>query len=149
MAHLPGHWSCPSFVLSPSVAPAPPANWGRVTRLIQWVLFTYFGIYMPIYVDDCFLVEPAETVHSAFECANALNSMCGFEMGKFTHPAESVVLLGDEILIRPNFASASLPGDKRDALIEDITVIIKSGHLAPGHAAKLRGLLGFAQSLLF
>ena len=94
-------------------------------------------------------MEPADAVNSAFERANDLISMCGFEMLKFIHPTESMVLSGAEILTRPNFAPASLPGHKRVSPIEDITVVIKSGHLAPGHSAKLRGRLGFAQSLLF
>lgn len=62
-----------------------PAYCGRVARLIQWMLFAYFGIYLPICVGDCFLVEPADTVTSAFECANALISMCGFAMGRIPH----------------------------------------------------------------
>ena len=126
-----------------------PANWGRVTRLIQWILFAYFGIHLPIYVDDCFVVEPAETVDSAFSCVNELIELCGFKMGKFAEPSVSILLLGAAISIQPDFATASLPGRRRDALITDIMKILCPGSLSPGCAAKLRGRRGFAQSLMF
>ena len=126
-----------------------PANWARVTRLMQWILFTYFGIHLPIYVDDCFLVEPAETIQTGFDCVNELLELCGFTMGKFAHPSKTLRLLGAEISIHPDFVSAALPAEKRDALVIDIREILKSGGLTPGCAAKLRGRLGFAQSLMF
>ena len=58
-----------------------PANWGRVAALIPWILLTYFGIFLPIYVGDCFLAEPAETVGSAYATANLLIELCGFPLG--------------------------------------------------------------------
>ena len=126
-----------------------PANWGRVTRLIQWILLTCFGIFLPIYVDDCFLIEPAETARSAYLCANVLINLCGFQMGKFSPPAPKILLLGAEVTIAHDFAAASLPQKRRGALITDIQNILFTNKLSPGQAAKLRGRLGFSQSLMF
>ena len=29
-----------------------PGNWARVAKLTQWVILTYFGVFLPIFVDD-------------------------------------------------------------------------------------------------
>ena len=126
-----------------------PANWGRVTALIQWILITYFGLFLPIYVDDCFLVEPAGAVESAYQRMNFLIMLCGFKLGKFSAPACSISLMGAFVSIKDDFVTAALPLERRDALISDIQEILRSGNLTPGQAAKLRGRLGFAQSMLF
>lgn len=74
-----------------------PANWGRVTALIQRVLITYFGAYLPIYVDDCFIVEPAETIHIAFLRTKLAIEMFGFELGGSQIPSRPINLLGASI----------------------------------------------------
>ena len=62
-----------------------PSNWGWVAKLLQWALLTCFGIHLPIYLDDCFLVEAGATVESAYQCANAFIALCGVKLGKFSH----------------------------------------------------------------
>ena len=44
-----------------------PANWARVADFIKFVLGKLAGIDLRVFVDDCFLCEPSETVTSAFE----------------------------------------------------------------------------------
>ena len=55
-----------------------PAMWGRVTALTQRVITTCFGIFCPIYVDEAFLIEPAETSTSAYLSAIILSTFAGF-----------------------------------------------------------------------
>ena len=120
-----------------------PANWGRVTALIQWILIAYFGAHLEIYVDDCFVVEPAETIQSAFSRTRLVIEMGGFEVGKFQMPGNSINLLGATISTSQEFAAAPLPEQKRRDLVLQIEEVLASGSLTPGHAAKLRGRLGF------
>ena len=61
----------------------------------------------------------------------------------------NVRLLGADVLIRPECVEASLPDQKRVVLIEDLRKILAAGRLPPAAAAKIRGRLGFAQSLMF
>ena len=126
-----------------------PANWGRVARLLQWALLTRFGVYLPIYVDDCFLIEPAETAEIAYLRANIFNALCGFRLGKFNRPQPSLLLLGAQVTICPDFVSAALPLKRRGDLVEEVQRVLAADALTPGQAAKLRGRLGFAQSLMF
>ena len=125
-----------------------PANWGRVARLIQWALLAFFGIYLPIYVDDCIIVETADAPQSAYLCANLFIRMCGFALDKFAPPSQSLLLLGARVSISSDFAAASLPITRRGALISGINGISEPGRLTPGMAANLRGWMGFAQSLM-
>ena len=57
--------------------------------------------------------------------------------------------LGANVSILPDCVAASLPANRRGALISDILEVLRTGALAPSQAAKLRGRLGFAQSLMF
>ena len=126
-----------------------PGNWGRATALFQWILLTYFSVHLPIYVDDCFIVELAETLHSAVTCVHALAELCGFKLDKDQAPAPSISLLGAVITFDEEGISAVLPERKRNASVKDLENISAKGRLTPGQAAKIRGRLGFAQSLMF
>ena len=128
-----------------------PANWGRVTALLKWILAEFFGISLPIFVDDCFLVETAETVKGAFECVTKVIQLLGFDLDpeKAAVPSKTIKLLGASISINPEGLTASLPQSRADELIAMILEIIQSNSLSPGLAAKLRGKLGYAQSLMF
>ena len=101
----------------------PPANCGRVARRIQWASRTFFGIYLPIYADDCFILEPAESVQSAYLCANLVIRMCGFTLGKFALPPTSRLLLGAAVSISSDSVSSALPVTRRGALIADLSGI--------------------------
>lgn len=108
-----------------------------------------FGIYMPIYAGGCFISEPADAVQSAYLCANLAIRMCGLTLGKFAPPSHSLLLLGACVTISSDFVSAALPITRRGALIAELSGILESGRLMPGHAAKIRRRLGFPQSLMF
>ena len=126
-----------------------PGNWGRVTALSQWILTTYFHVHLPIYVDDCFVIELAETIESAVNCVHTLAELCGFRLDKDQAPAESIVMLGAQVTFTAEGVSAALLENKRDILVTDLEKIIEAGTLTPGQAAKMRGRLGFAQGLMF
>ena len=65
--------------------------------------------------------------------------MCGFSLGKFNEPSLSMLLLGANVAISPDFVSASLPPGRRGALISDISTIFLPGRLSPSLAEKLMG----------
>ena len=159
----PGHARFSAFFLAPPNGPLivshfrtqpfgstrAPGNWGRVTALFQWILLTYFSVHLPIYVYDCFIVELAETIHSAVSCVHTLAELCGFRLGNDQSPSPSISLLGATITFEQDGVIAVLPECMRNALIYDIEGILANGKLTPGQAAKIRGRLGFAQSLMF
>ena len=126
-----------------------PGNWARVTRLIQWILLTYFGIYLPVFADDCFCVELADADASAYTCADTVIRMRGFELDKSKTPSVEIDSLGASLSFRRGSICASLPVSKRDDIIEALGEILRPVYLSPGQAAKIRGRLGFAQSLMF
>ena len=45
-----------------------PANWARVANFVQFVLLRLCKVWSGIYVDDCFCVEPEDTIVSASNC---------------------------------------------------------------------------------
>ena len=69
-----------------------PGNWDRVTKLTQWILMTYFGTYLPIFADGCFLAELAETMPSAYLCVDTVIRMCGFDLDKAKTPSRCLDL---------------------------------------------------------
>ena len=106
---------------------------------------------MAVFVGDCFLVELAESCASAFGCINEIFLLCGFKLdkGKEHHPSAHILLLGAQISIDRAGLTASVPEDRRNALIAELEKVLKAGTLTPGLAAKIRGKLGFAQSLMY
>ena len=128
-----------------------PANWGRVTRFIQFILERIFGVVIFVYVDDCFCIEVATTVQSALKCFTGVCELFGFSLSptKSQGPTKSLQLMGAELSIFTGHVSACLPERRRIDLINDLKRIITFDQLNPAQAAKLRGRLGFAQSLLF
>ena len=128
-----------------------PANWGRVATFIQHVLQRVFGVTAFVYVDDVFVVEPVDTIGSAREVLKTVCEVFGFRLapGKSQGPAKSIQLLGAEITFDTSHLRACLPARRRTDLMNDIRQILAYNQLNPGQAAKLRGRLGFSQSLLF
>ena len=128
-----------------------PANWGRVTKFIQHVLKKLFGVTVFVYVDDVFAVEPMITCGSAHEVFTAACELLGFELstGKSQPPSAAIYLLGAELAFDTFEFTARLPTRRRDDLMNDIRKILAYDQLNPAQAAKLRGRLGFSQSLLF
>ena len=159
----PGHERFPAILSAPPERPmqvshlrtqpfgskSAPGNWGRVTALFKWILMNYFSAHLPIYVDDCFIIATAETIQSAAECVRTLAELCGFGLDKDQSHSDSLAILGARVHFGPEGVSATLPEKRRGSLIHDLECILASGELSPGQADKMRGRLGFAQSLMF
>lgn len=64
-------------------------------------------------------------------------------------PSNTIDLLGAQIVLSQSFVEASLPSHRRETLSKGIRQILPDNRLSPAEAAKWRGELGFAQSLLF
>ena len=128
-----------------------PANWSRVTNFVKWLLLVVFRIVISVYVDDIFLIEPSETIDSAFGTVKTVCKRLGFvlEDAKEQLPSINLNLLGAEILISEDVITARLPERKKAELLNELRQVLSKGTLTPAQAAKLRGRLGYSQSLMF
>ena len=128
-----------------------PANWGRVTKFIQFLMERLFFAVIFIFVDDVFAVEPLQTISSAHKAFTTLCNLLGFELSaaKAQGPAAAIHLLGANVSFEDHHVCAKLPDRKRVDLTNDIRQVLSYNQLNPGQASKLRGRLGFSQSLLF
>ena len=128
-----------------------PASWARITGFAQWVMLQLGSVFLAVYIDDCFTVEPAETAHSSLAVVRALNRALGLALApeKCVYPAETLTLLGDNLTLAEAFVEATLPKRKAKDLMRSLRTTLQRGTLSPAAAAKLRGRLGWAQSLLF
>ena len=128
-----------------------PANWARVTQFVAFVLRKLYRIWIGVYVDDVFCLEPDSTIVSAQLAIKDLCRILGLQLApdKEIAPTISAMLLGAEVRLSRGFIHATLPPQKVSAILDEILDILKRNTLTPAHASKLRGKLGFAQSLLF
>ena len=128
-----------------------PANWARMAGFIQWVAMNVAKLFLAVFVDDCYTVEPCSTIDSAFVVLNAINAAVGLPLApdKGSEPTENLCLLGAQITFASDFVEAALPRRKAVDLIHDLRPVLQRGSLSPAQAAKLRGRLGWAQSLFF
>ena len=128
-----------------------PANWARVTNLVQFVLLKLCNVWLGIYVGDCFCVEPEHTIASASNCIKAVCALLGLQLepSKEQTPSDRITLLGAAIQINQTSITASLPEKKQRDYIAVLRGILARNSLTPAAAARVRGKLGFAQSLMF
>ena len=128
-----------------------PANWARMTNAFGFLLMRLFALWVAIYVDDCYTIEPDGTAQSALDTLNGLAKILGLvlEPDKQVGPTITALLLGANISLEKRFIRVELPTLKAQALIRDMELILKDNSLSSTDAAKLRGRLGFSQSLLF
>ena len=128
-----------------------PINWAHVAQFLKWVLEEFSNVVIAVYVDDIRGAEPLATAESAFATIKAVCALLGLVLDekKDKPPGKTLELLGAQVAIGPDSIEASLPPRKVSELSADLDAIQKRGRLAPAAAAKLRGRLGFAQSLLF
>ena len=128
-----------------------PKNWPRCTLFLKWVMANLFGVVVAVYVDDVFIIEPEETISSASECFKGACKILGFqlEISKEQAPTKTPSLLGADLSIMSKWITARLPERKRKDLINELNQTLQNGTLTPAQAAKLRGKLGFSQSLMF
>ena len=128
-----------------------PANWRRVTNFVKWLLSLLFRINLCVYVDDCFIVECAATIQSAYDSIHSVCALLGLvlEPSKSTPPTDCIQLLGASITIRRDHISACLPVRKQNEWTDELRKILARNSLTAAQAAKIRGKLGFATSLMF
>ena len=151
---LPDHSGTPmvaSLRTQPFGSSRAPANWARVTNFVQFVLLKLCNVWLGIYVDDCFCVEPEHTIESASNCIKAVCALLGLQLepSKEQLPSDCIALLGATIQITRTSITASLPEKKRRDYVAMLRGALARNSLSPAAAARLRGKLGFAQSLMF
>ena len=106
-----------------------PANWGRVTALLKWILAKFFGIGLSVFVEDCFIIVPAETCEGAFARINEIIELRGFKLGgkKAHFPSEKILLLWAQVEIDHLGITATVPVERLDALIEELGKCLRPG----------------------
>ena len=123
-------------------------NYNRRSALITDILRRVFHVAAFNFYDDKYGFEPADTVRSAFEVAQAVHFWLGarFDQKKL-QIARAPTILG----VTYDLVSFCLliKEDRRIELIDEIEAILSSKMLSPGQAGKLRGKLMFGASQLW
>ena len=129
----------------------PPTNWPRVALFLKWLRMALFGTAISDYTDDVFIAEPDGGINSSFhvfgKCGPCSGSSSRNPNNNYRRKPPS--LLGAEITIALRWITARLPDRKRKEITNVLKQCVHNGHLTPAQAAKLRGRLGFCQSLMF
>ena len=128
-----------------------PANWARVTTFLQFVLRKVFGVWLGIFVDDCYCVEPQGTITSSLWVVRELCAILGLELAhaKEKAPCTTIDILGAAIKLTHEDVTAQLTDQRRSDYLTLLRNVLRKNNLSPAAAAKIRGKLGFAQSMLF
>ena len=128
-----------------------PANWARMTNAYAFILPMLFTLWIAIYVDDFFTIEPEGTAPSALNTLKGISNLPGLVLSpqKQVGPTLSALLLGTSISLGKRYIRVELPTKRAESLIQDLEQILKLNGLTAANAAKLRGRLGFSQSILF
>ena len=128
-----------------------PANWGRVAAFLKFALERLFSIWVGVFVDDLFSATFGPLSARAFSIVKEVCAIFGFLLSpeKEQSPRRSILLLGAQVSISANGVTATLPATKAAEYRSMLLNVIATRKLSPDAAAKLRGKLGFAQSLLF
>ena len=73
-----------------------PANWGRLTQFVAFVLTKIYRIWVGLYADDVFCVEPEGTIAPAKSAIKSLREVLGMgiDPDKEVGPAVSDIPLG-------------------------------------------------------
>ena len=128
-----------------------PANWARLTSFAQFVLRKVFLVWLGVFVDDCYCVDPQSTIATALWVTRELCSLLGLVLApdKEQPPTQALTLLGASIQLGRRHVSASLTEKRKTDYVALLKNILRRNSLSPEAAAKIRGKLGFAQSLMF
>ena len=102
-------------------------------------------------MDDCFAVGPASTTLSEFQATKDVFDPLGTSLsdGEEVPPCASMLLLGAMVSLQGDTVFSSLPERKLVDRRGILGIVLRTGRLTPSAAAKLRGKLGFAQSVIF
>ena len=73
-----------------------PPNWARVTQFVVFVLKKVFRVWLGVYVDDLFCLEPELAIEPDRHVIKVLCALLGLELAtdKEAPPAMSEMLLG-------------------------------------------------------
>ena len=128
-----------------------PPNWARVTNFIKRMLLTVFRIAILVYAGDIFIIETTETIESVFDIAKFVLQAIRFALWEIKEqiPPSRLTLLGPEVQISDETITARLPDRGKRELLNELNQIPTKGAPTPAQSAKLRGRLGYSQSLLF
>lgn len=124
-----------------------PANWGRLVLLLMTIAWHHFSLLVLDYVDDVNGVEPHFSAESARQTWVELVSLLGLtlDMDKCSSSASTCFdSLGVSWALSSPHALVQILPSRLAGLQDDIQAIIAANWLRPGHAARLRGKLGFA-----
>ena len=100
------------------------------------------------YYDDKYGFDFEEFIEETLELVKEFHVLLGIDFDEVKTQAGQVSkILGvrydlHELLV-------SIDEERKRSLVAEITEILKSGRLEPGHAAKLKGKLGFAEGQIF
>ena len=123
-----------------------PANWGRLVLLLMTIAWHHFSLLVLDYVDDVNGVEPHFSAESARQTWVELVSLLGLtlDMDKCSSSASTCFdSLGVSWALSSPHALVQILPSRLAGLQDDIQAIIAANWLRPGHAARLRGKLGF------
>ena len=118
--------------------------------IAQWILLRIAKVFTAVYAGDCSTAEPDATIHSAYDAINAVNAATGIPLApeQPSTPTGEFHLLGAAIAMPEDYIEVPLTARKAMCLAHDSRQIAQRSTLRPAQAAKMRGRLGWAQSLL-
>ena len=104
-----------------------------------------------MFADDCYCIEPCPICDSAFFDTKGCDALLGLELdgGNESHPSATIRLLGATIELTVGSVEATIPPSRMEHLSAGLKHLLLDNALTPSGAAKWRGRLGFAQSLMF
>ena len=108
-------------------------------------------VLLGVFVDDRYCVEPQDTIASALWVTREICSLLGLELehSKEQPPAPSIAILGAFVQVGEGLLTASITAKRTEDYCASLKGILHRGNLSPAAAAKIRGKLGFSQSLVF
>lgn len=124
-----------------------PTNWGRLVSLLMTIAWRHLSLLLLDYVDDTNGVEPAFCADSGRQAWLDLMEVFGLKLDakkccpKAVPQFESLGVLWT---LNDERGLLQVAPSRVASLQEDIQSILASDLLCPGHAARLRGKLGFA-----
>ena len=124
---------------------------GESNSFLRWIAARLCNITLFVYVDDCFAAEPVSKILSAFKSTRELFALFGpdIEEDKGKKPTTNLTLLGAQIRFPPGWIMETFPMNTRPKYASELRAILARNTLGPAEAAKMRGKLGYAQTLLF
>ena len=93
-----------------------PSNSERLTNFLEFALRRLFGIWLAIYADDCFTIEPQGAASNRMGIIVDFASLLGLERPPSYQigPTASARLLGDKVTFLPGGMRAAVSGDSAE-----------------------------------